>query len=209
MYCALHRPGGLEITKAALEVCSFEAGARLADIGCGAGETVAFLTEKGFDAQGVDFDPEAISLARTNAPDCIFILADAVEMPFADASLDGVFFECSFSKIQHPKKGFDEASRVLKHGGRIIVSDFFSKNAGKTFSAALGRVENRRKIASRLADSGFGLIDFTDCSEKSRELFGQMIFDSGMETVRKMLGCISLKELSGCGYGLFVAEKMN
>lgn len=201
------RPGGLEITETALELCAFPRGAKIADIGCGSGVTVSFLTKSGFEAFGIEADPERLAEARERTEGC-FMAADASDMPFEDAELDGVFFECSFSKMKDPGTVLSEAKRVLKIGGKIAVSDFYSAGEETILSGELGRVENKDSIERRLDAAGFENLSFTDFTKAATELWGRMIFDMGPEEAAIYAFGLPFREkLTAYRYGLFIAEK--
>ncbi len=61
-------------------------GSRALDLCCGTGQLAAWLAARGFDVTGIDGSEEMLRLARKNAPDVAFALADArefaVEEPF-------------------------------------------------------------------------------------------------------------------------------
>ncbi|MBO1413623.1 class I SAM-dependent methyltransferase [Streptomyces sp. FH025] len=109
---------------------------RLAEVGCGRGLGAALaLREFRFAAvTGVDIHPDQIERARAvNAralatfPDRLaYTLGSADELPFPDRSLDGVY---SVEAAQHFREltGFaHETARVLRPGGRLVVTTFFS-----------------------------------------------------------------------------------
>ena len=63
-------------------------GDRVLDLGCAAGAITHYLST--FDAEpvGIDFEPLAIKRARELFPGLRFEVADATQLPFADASFD-------------------------------------------------------------------------------------------------------------------------
>ena len=63
-------------------------GDRVLDLGCAAGAITHYLST--FDAEpvGIDFEPLAIERARELFPGLRFEVADATQLPFADASFD-------------------------------------------------------------------------------------------------------------------------
>jgi len=90
-------------------------GGRILDVACGSGYGTAML-----GAVGVDVSLEALRYARRHpAP---YVAADAARLPFADAAFDAVV---SFETIEHladPDRFVAECARVLKPGGRLLVS---------------------------------------------------------------------------------------
>ena len=65
-------------------------GARIADLGCGSGVFTDLLHGLGYNAVGLDISPKLIALGRAKYPDVEFLEGDVEELPFPDASLDGV-----------------------------------------------------------------------------------------------------------------------
>lgn len=204
--CRLPSPGGIELTKRALDLCNFASSAILVDVGCGIGESVNYINRQtDFKMTGIDNDQSAVSLAIEEGNDCI--CCDATELPFPSSSLDGIFFECSFSKINIPDMALDEAHRVLKPGGKIVISDFYAQEREEHFFGFMGRVEFKERIISKINQHGFDLIFFEDHTRELHQLWGQLIFDYGRDTVDSML-CESGRILSAkCRYGIFVAQR--
>ncbi len=76
---------------------------------------------------GVDMTPEMIARARENASgdyqNVEFRLGEIENLPVADASVDVVISNCVINLSPDKKKVFNEVYRVLKLGGRMMVSD--------------------------------------------------------------------------------------
>lgn len=197
--CALERPGGLTITRRALEFCALAPDARIADIGCGRGETLRYLASRFQNVCGVD-------KLELHGGGQKFVRADAAKLPFEDGSFDCLLYECSFSKTNEPEAVLAEARRVLTARGRIVVSDFYTTACERVCTGVLGRVESRGHIESRLSDAGFSVILFEDYSDKLRESWGQLIFDYGVEEMRNLLGTNCAINDMNLRYGLFISE---
>ena len=100
-------------------------GADVLDVACGAGYGSALLARHAARVVGVDLSEQAVLHARpryADAPNLEFRAADCAALPFADATFDAVV---SFETIEHiaAQKAFlDEARRVLRPGGLLILS---------------------------------------------------------------------------------------
>jgi SAM-dependent methyltransferase len=99
-----------------------ESGAAL-DIGCGLGTEIGHLAANGWNTVGIDLSPAALGQARSTHRDAPFIQADALRLPFADASFHLALDRGCFHYL-HPGEwaGYAaEARRVLRPGGRLLL----------------------------------------------------------------------------------------
>lgn len=113
------RPGGLALTQRLLDRTGLAPGDRVLDIGCGAGETVAYLIRQGYDALGVDNDPGVFPGACRPASQ---LLADAARLPFDNASFDAVLLECALS-VMPAATVLAESHRILRTQGLLCLAD--------------------------------------------------------------------------------------
>lgn len=101
------------------------------DVGCGTGAVLALLHEKYPDRRyvGLDLTPEMIEVARTKvAPGMEFVVGDAENLPFHEASFDAVLCSNSFHHYPNPAAFLAGALRVLRPGGRLILRDYTSSD---------------------------------------------------------------------------------
>lgn len=92
---------------------------RLLDVGCGAGWSTLAFRDAGYDAIGLDLpaSPEVHQVDAT-VP---YRQGDAAELPFGEASFDVVAMHQALEHMPDPRRVLEEARRVLKQGGTLVV----------------------------------------------------------------------------------------
>jgi len=88
-------------------------GARVLELGCGAGTSDTHLLAKRFRVTGVDISTEQLQRARANVPEAEFIQADMTEVELPPSSFDAVAGFYSFNHVPRDLLG-DLFSRI--HG---------------------------------------------------------------------------------------------
>jgi len=123
------RPGGKALTRKAVKTAKLPEGARVLDIGCGEGDTVALLkAEYGFDATGVDVSAKLIAKGRKRHEGLDLRCMEAEFLDFESKTFDAVFMECSLSVFRLHEDAVFEAYCLLKPGGKLIITDLFLIN---------------------------------------------------------------------------------
>ena len=104
---------------------------RLLDIACGPGVVTAALAAGAACVIGVDATEAMLARARARCAKASlsnveFKRGDAENLPFADASFDGVVTRAAVHHFADPQRAFNEMFRVLRGGGRAVVLDVVS-----------------------------------------------------------------------------------
>ncbi len=98
---------------------------RIADLATGTGDLALALQKKLPDAEivGVDFLPEMLDLAQRKGVHQV-VLADAMNLPFGDASFDCVTIAFGLRNLENWGAALTEISRALRTSGRLLVLEF-------------------------------------------------------------------------------------
>jgi demethylmenaquinone methyltransferase/2-methoxy-6-polyprenyl-1,4-benzoquinol methylase len=101
-----------------------QAGERILDVGAGTGASTVELVRDGAYAVGVDLSLGMLAAGRQARPELPLLAADALALPFADASFGVVTMSFALRNTVDPVAALREMHRVTRPGGRLVVCEF-------------------------------------------------------------------------------------
>jgi len=153
-------------------------GARVLDLGCGAGIPSTRLLARRFEVLGVDISEAQIELARKNVPEATFVRDDFSDLAFPDESFDGITAFYSISHVPRDEHAclFARAAGWLKPGGLFLATLGADESPGWTgewlgvpmFFSSHDADENRRLL--RGAGLSLVLDEVVSVREPEREV---------------------------------------
>ena len=127
-YSSLTEPGGGWPALAAGLAAGF-AGKDVADLGAGEGELTLLLAAYAARVTAVDASPQMLQLLRDKAEEAGLSKrvqaaeGDIEALPLADGCFDAAFLSQSLHHASRPVKAVEEAVRILRPGGLLILLD--------------------------------------------------------------------------------------
>lgn len=176
-------------------------GHRVLDVGCGIGTpALRLVRETGATVIGINVSREQVALANAGAgveglsEQARFECGDAMQLPYEDASFDRVW--AVESMLHMPDRGqvLREMARVLRPGGRLVVSDIVLRGEVSDAEAAdvvskfcsyvlASSLEQLDSYPVLVADAGLRTVDIADVSAHThrmgQEVLGKLRTSAG------------------------------
>lgn len=150
---------------------SLRAGETVLDLGSGSGLD-CFLAARQVGETGkvigVDMTPEMIAKARANAEkggysNVEFRQGEIENMPVNDSEVDVIISNCVINLVPDKARAFSESFRVLKPGGRLMVSDIvlarplpeWILKMKDAYSACVSGAELKENYLAKIREAGF------------------------------------------------------
>ncbi len=97
---------------------------RILDIAAGTGTSSMALLAEGVEVVAADFSKGMLAEGKKRYPQLEFVFADAMKLPFEDASFDVVTMSFGLRNVADHKVALKEFYRVLKPTGRLVICEF-------------------------------------------------------------------------------------
>ena len=118
--------------RAVVKAVDAKPGERILDIAAGTGTSSEPWADREIEVVPADFSLGMLRVGNRRRPDMAFTAADAMSLPFADASFDVVTMSFGLRNVADAGTALREFLRVTKPGGRLLVCEF-SQPVNKAF----------------------------------------------------------------------------
>lgn len=116
-----------KIKKQAINKVALKSNFKVLDVCSGTGDIAIYISDivKNGNVIGVDFSEEMLTIAKGKAlgKNIAFTIANALNLPFEDATFDACFISFGLRNLTDLKKGLQEMKRVTKSGGVVVNID--------------------------------------------------------------------------------------
>lgn len=167
-------------------LASLKEGEVVLDLGSGAGFDSFLASDRvGETGQviGVDMTPEMIGKARENAvkgeyKNVEFRLGEIENLPVPDNHVDIVLSNCVINLVPDKNRVFREMHRVLKPGGRFMISDIVLENnlpeiilnSASAYVGCVAGASLKQDYLDMITDAGFQNVAITEETSMSLDL---------------------------------------
>jgi demethylmenaquinone methyltransferase/2-methoxy-6-polyprenyl-1,4-benzoquinol methylase len=110
--------------RAVVRAVDAQPGERVLDIAAGTGTSSEPFADQGVHVVPADFSLGMLAVGNRRRPDLGFTAADAMRLPFADASFDAVTMSFGLRNVADTQAALREFLRVTRPGGRLVVCEF-------------------------------------------------------------------------------------
>ena len=163
----------------------------IADLGAGEGLLSQLLAARARQVWCIDNSPKMVQvgteLARKNGLNNLaYKLGDIEQVPLADRSVDLAILSQALHHAQHPQIAVDEAFRILRPGGQLVVLDLnehsFEKARELYADVWLGFKEST--LHSFLKKAGFTKVEVNAVARETAEPHFETLLASGLKPSR-------------------------
>ncbi len=158
----------------------------VADLGAGEGMISQLLAERAKKVFCIDSSKSMVRLGtdlakKKNLANLFYKQGDIEEVPLTDKSVDLALMSQSLHHAQHPKKALEEAYRILKPSGQLVVLDIkkhnFEKARENYGDLWLGFREN--DLYKMIKEAGFKKARVETVSKEEKEPYFETILGVG------------------------------
>lgn len=180
-----------------IALASLKEGETVLDLGAGAGLDCFLAANRVGNSGkviGVDMTPEMVMKAKENAEkghyeNVEFRLGEIEDLPVETASVDVIISNCVINLSPDKKKVFEEAFRVLRPGGRLLISDLVLlkdlpnsvKKSVHAYTGCIAGAMRKEEYIGFIKKAGFHQIDIQ----------GEEFFSLGLESEDAMAKAIA------------------
>ena len=94
------------------------------DLAAGTGTSSEPFAHAGATVVPTDLSLGMLQVGKARIPDLSFVAADALQLPYADASFDAVTISFGLRNVEDTAAALEEMRRVTKPGGTLVVCEF-------------------------------------------------------------------------------------
>jgi demethylmenaquinone methyltransferase / 2-methoxy-6-polyprenyl-1,4-benzoquinol methylase len=107
-----------------VEAVQPRSGELILDLAAGTGTSSEPFARAGATVVPTDLSLGMLTVGKQRLPELCFVAADALQLPYADASFDAVTISFGLRNVEDTAAALTEMRRVTKPGGALVVCEF-------------------------------------------------------------------------------------
>jgi len=159
------------VREKAFAAADIQPGQQAADLGAGTGFITEGLLQRGLKVISVDQSEAMLAQMRQKFAvfdDGDYRLGDADRLPIDDGVVDAAFANMYLHHVEHPAQAIAEMMRILKPGGKLVITDLDEHNFDFLRSEHFDRWMGFKREAVHAWFESAGLINVdVDCAGES------------------------------------------
>jgi SAM-dependent methyltransferase len=147
------------------------------EVGCGMGEFATRILQELTPTpslSAIDISPYMVELTKSKSKGAHALVADVTNLPFEIESFDCVVANWVLHYLEEPRLAIDECYRVLKPGGRLIVSTNGETHMGEIWEIIAGSPVNQISFSR---ENGSSLLGSRFKNIRSVDIDGTVVFE--------------------------------
>lgn len=98
-------------------------GIKVLDVGCGNGRDCKYISQKGFEINGIDLSVGMLEIAKERVSNGKFEIMDITSITYQDNSYDGIISNCSLFhvSVEELPKTLESFRKILKPNGKLLL----------------------------------------------------------------------------------------
>ena len=117
-----------KVRESAYKAAGVKSGNQAADIGAGTGFVTEGLIKEGLEVIAVDQSQAMLEELKNKYPGLDCRQGEAEDLPLIDNAVDYVFANMYLHHVARPSEAIKEMTRILKKGGRLVITDLDEHN---------------------------------------------------------------------------------
>jgi len=173
--------------KALVDALEPQRGELILDLAAGTGASSLPIARTGAKVIATDLTEAMVIVGYHRHPDHIFVVGDAMHLPYTDAAFDAASISFGLRNVADPRQVLSELFRVVRPGGTLVVSEFSTPTSGITRCLHREWLDHALPALSKIASSdalAYSYLSDSILAWPDQHGLAAMLEDAGWEDIQ-------------------------